>query len=178
MHNTFFIEKQEKIRIAESMQEKETKEQLKVCKIKLITDIINNLVNDKTISVKTFFALCAIEKLNVILVDGRKCSECNYSDSVSNPIVIHRNSKSLEHYIELDVSIEALTKYRDTYYQLDCSKDNKIKAISAYTIAELIDICNKLEISLDIKDNVHDNTNTSKLSKKSAIYERLVQNYN
>ena len=178
LHNTFFIEKQEKIRIAEGMQEKGTKEQLKICKIKLITEVINNLVNDKTISVKTFFALCAIEKLNVILIDGRKYSECNYSSKENDLItVIHRNSKSLEHYIELDVSIEALTNYRDNYYELDCSKDNKIKAISAYTIAELIDICKKLEISLDIKDNVHENTGSSKLSKKAAIYERLVQNY-
>ena len=185
IHNGFYIEKQEKLKYIEVIQK--SKDILKNNKIKPVSEIVDNLANDKYISIKTFIALCIIENKQILLVDGRKIytnndkndndkndNDKNDNDKNDNDKVhiVHRNSKTLEHYIELESDVK-ITDYLDSYYVMD-SFTAKLKSISAYTIPELSVIANKLDINLEKIKN--DLTGKSKLTKKD-IYEILVQQF-
>ena len=130
------------------------------------------MANDKYISIKTFMALCIIENKQILLVDGRKIYTNNDKNDNDKVHIVHRNSKTLEHYIELESDVK-ITDYLDSYYVMD-SFTAKLKSISAYTIPELSVIANKLDINLEKIKN--DLTGKSKLTKKD-IYEILVQQF-
>ena len=176
IHNGFYIEKQEKLKYIEVIQN--SKDILKNNKIKPISEIVDNLANDKYISIKTFIALCIIENKHILLVDGRKIytnndkNDKNDNDKNDKLHIVHRNSKTLEHYIELESDVK-ISDYLDSYYVMD-SFTAKLKSISAYTISELSVIANKLDINLEKIKN--DLTGKSKLTKKD-IYEILVQQF-
>ena len=108
-----------------------------------------------------------MENINILIVDNRKFYEltCIDIDDTHKINIIHRNSKSHEHYIELDINDTILNKYRETYLKLDIF-DTKLKGMSSYKISELTELCKKLNINIENK----------KMLKKD-IYERLVQNY-
>ena len=170
IYNKYFVvEKAEKFKYIELIRSK--KAILKIHKIKPLTEIEDELANKERISVKTFFALCIMENINVLLVDNRKYFEllCIDIDSKHPINIIHRNSKTYEHYIELDNSTENVQKYRDTYYKMS-SFETSLKSMSAYKLEELIDMCNKLAIK-----NV--NNEDEKKKTKKDIYELLVLNY-
>ena len=63
----FPIEKAEKFKYIELFRTK--KDILKINKIKPLADLENDLANNPRISIKTFFALCIVEKINILLVD-------------------------------------------------------------------------------------------------------------
>jgi hypothetical protein len=139
-------------------------------KIKPLTELEDDLANKQKISIKTFFALCILENINVLLVDKRKIYEITCIDvDEEHPInIIHRNSQSYEHHIELNVTNEIIQKYRDTYYKMS-NFDATIKAIGSYKLDELIDLCKKLDINIV--------NETKKKQTKKDIYELLVLNY-
>ena len=171
IHNGFYIEKQEKLKYIEIIQK--SKDILKNNKIKPISEITDNLANDKYISIKTFITLCLIENKQILLVDGRKIYR-NILDSNNEFIdvqIIHRNSRTLEHYIELNNTIPIST-YLETYYVID-GFNIKLKSISSYTISELLDIVSKLNIDIEAIKN---DKNKNKLTKKD-IYEIVIQNF-
>jgi hypothetical protein len=170
IYNKYFVvEKAEKFKYIELIRSK--KAILKIHKIKPLTEIEDDLANKERISVKTFFALCIMENINVLLVDNRKYFELLCIDiDTKHPInIIHRNSKTYEHYIELNNSTENVQKYRDTYYKMS-SFETSLKSMSAYKLEELIDMCTKLAIQ------IVNNEDEKKKSKKD-IYELLVLNY-
>jgi hypothetical protein len=170
IYNKYFVvEKAEKFKYVELIRSK--KEILKIHKIKPLTEIEDDLANKQRISVKTFFALCIMENINILLVDNHKYFEllCTDIDSKHTINIIHRNSKTYEHYIELNNSTENVDKYRDTYYKMS-SFETSLKSMSSYKLEELIDMCNKLAIK------IVNNENGKKKSKKD-IYELLVLNY-
>lgn len=167
----FIIEKTEKFNNIELLRTKENKDLLKINKIKY-TEITSDLANNECISIKTFFALCIIEKMNILLVDGRKIYQSINND---NPLinVIHRNSKTHEHYIELNVSNDNITNYRENYYNVS-GFESVLKSISSYKVDDLLDLCKKLNITKLLEDLT--NTKSKKLTKKD-IYEIIVQNF-
>jgi hypothetical protein len=170
IYNKYFVvEKAEKFKYIELIRSK--KAILKIHKIKPLTEIEDELANKDRISVKTFFALCIMENINVLLVDNRKYFEllCIDIDSKHPINIIHRNSKTYEHYIELNNSTENVQKYRDTYYKMS-SFETSLKSMSAYKLEELIDMCNKLAIKIV-------NNEDEKKKTKKDIYELLVLNY-
>jgi hypothetical protein len=164
----FVVEKTEKFKYIELIRK--NKNILKLHKIKPFTELEDDLANNEKISVKTFFALCVLENINVLLVDNRKIFEiiCVDVDSKHPVNIIHRNSKTYEHHIELNVTSDILTKYRDTYYKMS-SFDSTLKSIGSYKLDELTSLCKKLNITID--------TNNEKKIKKKDIYELLVLNY-
>ena len=166
----FVIEKTEKFKYIEMIRK--NKDILKIHKIRPLTELEDDLANKDKISVKTFFALCILENINVLLVDRRKIFELKCVDiDESHPVnIIHRNSKTYEHHIELNASEEILNKYRDTYYKMS-NFDSTIKAIGSYKIDELLDLCKKLDINISI------NEEGKKKKTKKDIYEILVLNY-
>ena len=168
----FTIEKNEKFRYIELLRRKESKDLLKINKIKPLSELEDDLANKDKISIKTFFALCIIEKLNILLVEGRKIYQSMNNDSpVIN--VIHRNSNSFENYIELNVSNESILNYKDNYYNV-IGFDNALKTISSYTVDELLELCKKLNILITKVTGMEGEK--KKLSKKD-IYELLVKNF-
>jgi len=168
----FVVEKNEKFKYVDLLRK--NKDLLKIHKIKPLTQLEDELANKDKISPKTFFALCVIENINVLLVDKRKVYEllCTNIDD-SHPInIVHRNNESYVHSIELEVTEEIIKKYRETYYKLS-NFDTTLKSIGSYKLEELIDLCKKLNINIEDHKN---NTDKKKMMKKD-IYELLVMNY-
>ena len=170
----FLVEKTEKYANIDLLRTKQNKDLLKINKIKPLSDLEDDLANKERISIKTFFALCVIEKMNILLVDNRKIYQSINNDS---PIinVIHRNSKTYEHHIELNVNNETISEFREKYYNVS-GFDNALKSMTAYKLDELHDICKQLNINIleNVKDTV--NAKPKKLTKKD-IYELIVQNF-
>ena len=165
-NNYFVVEKTEKFKYIELLRK--NKDILKIHKIKPFTLLEDDLANKDKISIKTFFALCVLEKLNVLLVDKRKYIDLLCADvDDSNPIhVIHKNHQTTNHYIEVNASAEIINKYKQTYYKMDCL-DSKLKSVGSYKLDELIELCNKLDI----------NINNQKKQTKGDIYNLLVLHY-
>jgi len=163
----FSIEKQEKFKYIDVLRKPTNKDLLKIHKIKPLSLLEDDLANQEKISIKTFFALCIIENINIILIDKRKVYEVLTTDEPKIH-VIHRNSITYEHYIELDVPVNKINMYKETYYNMS-NFDTSLKAMSSYKVEELLELCKKLEINIDIKEK-------KKITKKD-IYELLVQQF-
>jgi len=164
----FVVEKNQKFKYIELLRK--NKDLLKLHKIKPLTQLEDDLANKDKISPKTFFALCVLENINVLLVDKRKVYELLINDSPMN--IVHRNNETYYHSIELDVTEEMCNKYRETYYKLT-NFDTTLKGIGSYKLQELTELCEKLNIN--IEDHKH-KTLKQKMTKKD-IYELLVMNY-
>ena len=164
----FPIEKAEKFKYIELFRTK--KDILKINKIKPLADLENDLANNPRISIKTFFALCIVEKINILLVDKRKIYESITNDETKIN-VIHRNGVSYEHSIEYNVPDDKLTNYRDTYYKVQ-GFDSGLKSMTSYKVDELLELCKKFDI-----DTVNTAESTKKKLAKKDIYELLVQNF-
>ena len=162
----FVVEKREKIKYVETIRSK--KEILKLHKIKPISEIEYDLANSEKISIKSFFSLCAIENLNVIIIDKRKKYELLSNDD--KVFVVHRNVAN-EYSIQFDVTPEQLQNYRDNYYSVEGGFETKLKAMSSYKLDELTELCRKLDITIPTKNN-----EGKKMTKKD-IYELLVMNF-
>jgi hypothetical protein len=177
----FVVEKTEKFKYIELIRK--NKDILKIHKIKPLTELEDDLANKDKISVKTFFALCVLEDINVLLVDKRKILEITCKDiDDEHPVnIIHRNSKTYEHHIELDVTPIMVQQYRDTYYTMS-SFDATIKSMGSYKLDELTELCKKLNINIDSNEKCsNEKPSNEKPSKKKIgkkdIYELLVLNY-
>ena len=164
----FVVEKNEKFKYIELLRK--NKDLLKLHKIKPLTQLEDDLANKDKISPKTFFALCVLENINVLLVDKRKVYELLINDSPIN--IVHRNNETYYHSIELDVNEEMCNKYRETYYKLT-NFDTTLKGIGSYKLQELTELCQKLNINIE---DHKDKTLKQKMNKKD-IYELLVMNY-
>jgi hypothetical protein len=166
----FVIEKNEKFKYIEMIRN--NKDILKLHKIKPFTELEDDLANKEKISVKTFVALCILENINILLVDKRKIFELTCVDiNEETPVhIVHRNSQTYEHHIELNITNNILQNYRDKYYKMS-SFDTTLKSIGTYKLDELLDLCNKLDI------NISKNETDKKKRTKKEIYELLVLNY-
>ena len=172
----FVVEKTEKFKYIELIRK--NKDILKIHKIKPLTELEDDLANKDKISVKTFFALCVLEDINVLLVDKRKILEITCKDiDHEHPVnIIHRNSKTYEHHIELDVTPIMVQQYRDTYYTMS-SFDATIKSMGSYKLDELTELCKKLNINIDSNEKCSNEKPSKKKIGKKDIYELLVLNY-
>ena len=170
INNQYFtVEKTEKFKYIDLIRK--NKDILKIHKIKPFTELEDDLANKERISIKTFFALCVLENINVLLVDKRKVYELLINDTPTINIV-HRNNETYYHSIELDVTEDICNKYRETYYKLT-NFDTTLKGIASYKLQELTDLCKKLNINIE---EHKDKTLKQKMTKKD-IYELLVMNY-
>ena len=169
----FVVEKNEKFKYIDLLRK--NKDLLKIHKIKPLTELEDDLANKDKISIKTFFALCILEGINVLLVNKRKIYELLSCDiDEKHPInIVHRNSELYEHSIELDVTEEIIKKYRETYYKMS-SFDATLKSMGSYKLEELTDLCKKLDINIDECNNKKEGK--QKITKKD-IYELLVLKY-
>lgn len=162
-HNKSFIyEKEFKINTVELLREK--KDLLKIEKIKKNV-VEDELVNSKRISLVTLHALCIIYKISIIYVWGRKYTEFLYGDENKNIIIgdaMHRKCGIYESIKESEI-----TDIYNQYWHID-NYLKPLRGLSAYTIKELHDICNKLNIK------IVDTTGKNKTKKK--LYENISEN--
>ncbi len=160
----FVVEKTEKFRYIDVLRQNTLKDKLKIHNIKPFTEIEDDLAHKDKISIKTFFALCIAENINIMLVDKRKIYElkCNESGPVN---LIHKDNGSFTYYIENEPSSESLLKYKTTYYVMP-NFDATLKSMASYKVEDLIELCNKFDIKLDDKKKL-----------KKDYYELLQQQF-
>ncbi len=166
--NQFFIkEKEEKFKYIDIVRKQ--KDILKINKIKPLSEIEDDLANKNKISLKTFIALCIIEKINVIVINKRKIFESINNDTNNIYLINKLLEEQDKYYIDLAVTNEKINNYREKYYKLD-SFEPSLKAMSSYKLEELHDLVEKLGVKLVIPSD------KKKLTKKD-IYEQLVQQF-
>ena len=159
INNIFTIEKETKIAAIELLKSKKTI--LKEHKLRK-TEIENELLNEKTITIKGLSGLCIAFDISLCVVKNRVVFDLNYSDSIYG-IICYDNDK----YGVYDVDVNDINDFykdiKENYYIANPSKP--IKAVSGYTIKDLQEMSKKLKISIIDKNGM-------KL-KKNDIYERI-----
>jgi hypothetical protein len=150
------------------------KQIVKTYKFDTLTNIESNLANDKTLSVKSFLTLCAIENINVIVITNKTYYELLMNDTNDIYIVRCLENKNKGQY-EKKYGFELVTKdyanenVKQQLYRVD-NIDKPIKAISAYKSEDLVEICNKLGI-----DTIDNDKGKTKLKKD--LYEAIIQQF-
>ena len=161
------IAKQMKIELVDLIRK--NKDIVKMYKFDTISNLESNLANDNNLNVNTFLTLCAIENINIIFLRKNTYYEMLMNDSDKIYIVheIQSQSKYNNKYGYEMGTNESISNIRNTFFRLE-SIDKPIKAISAYRLDELINICNKLVININ-------NNITSKQKSKKELYESIIQ---
>ena len=159
-HRNFIIEKKLKFEFIEQIRS--DKQLIKTYKIATLTHLENNLANEERVDVKTFLNLCIIENLNVIYINKKTYFKLLMNDTNSIH-VIHCLDNYKFGYEQKTISDDITSKL----FLLD-SIDKPIKAISAYKVQELVDICNTLSIETTCKES-------GKTKSKKDLYELLIQ---
>ena len=143
----------------------------------------SGLLGCNNINAKTLYALCLCYNLNIFYIYKN-----TYYEMISNiekPIhIIKYNAESNNYSICLPVDInatetlkkhsECIEKTKEKYWKLD-SLDKPLRAITAYSVKDLTNICYKLEIDLNIDLNNGETTNTNKKKTKAELYSSILQ---
>lgn len=170
VNDTYFVvEKTEKFKYVNCIREK--KDMLKIHKIKPLTEIEQDLTNSENISLKSFFALCIIENINVIVIDKRKYYECIVNDE-QDVNILCKDDNTNNYFIQLNLTKEKIQYYRDNYYKIH-NFEASLKSISSYKIEDLQEICKKLNIDIT---KLNKNDGKKKITKKD-LYEHIVMNF-
>ena len=150
------MEKTLKIKYVEEMRK--NKELIKKYKFASISHIENQLANEEVIDITAFFVLSLMHKLNVVYVKNKTYFELIVNEESDSPIFVI-------YFLEQSKYGYSTTKDKTTYnlfYKID-NLNKPIKAISSYKVSELIEICNKLSISID------------ELKNKKHYYEAIIK---
>jgi hypothetical protein len=157
----FTVEKDEKFKYINLVRK--NIELLKLHKIKNISNLENDLGNEKKISIKTFIALCIIENINIYIIDGNKLY-CNVLDETLPVNIIskniyknnnnsknnnnnNKNNNAINYSIDFDCSESKLEKIKNNHLIVK-NIDDKLKSISLYKLDDLINMCDKLKIDI------------------------------
>ena len=184
--NAFSVEKQIKIKTVEKL--KSIKDQLKELKLKR-TELEDELVNKQMISLKGLCALCLVHNVSITYIFGRKYCEIipkaveqadaveqakavEQANALKQGIIVQNEKKedSLKWTSnELHKNEDFLTQIRADYWLIE-NIQKPLNAPSAYTLPELQEIANKLQIATHIQVNEKSKTKT-----KTALYEEILQ---
>jgi hypothetical protein len=159
------IEKKIKIEYIEKLRGK--KVELKQNKMAPLTHVENSLLNEFKIDLKTFLALCICDGLPVTYVHKKMYYELDLDDGEASGIttgetktanILARFDEPLKYGCKVGKEIQV-----SSLYKID-NLNKPIKAISAYKMEELLDMCHKLGINMGIKKQI-----------KKDLYEQIVQ---
>ena len=165
-NQSFVIEKQEKFKYIEEMRSAENKALIKMYKIKPLSELEDDLANKLQISIKVFFALCVVEKINVLLIDNRKLYECLCNDS-EIIYVVHKNNITMDYCLELNPVSEKIKDYKENYYKMP-NFEGCLKSVTSYKVDELLDILNKLKVDINVPNK--------KKPSKDDMYKLIIAN--
>ena len=149
--NLFVLEKEFKIKCIEELRK--IKPKLKVHKLSL-SEVENQLLNEKTINLTAFFALALLFNLNIFYIWENKYYE--FSCGEFNPIIIKNNNNSIT------IVEEPISFYKENYFQVENFK-KPIKSITNYNKEELLTIAKKLNLTI---------TNSKII--KSDLYQQIL----
>lgn len=161
---TIAEEKLLKIQYVEKLRK--NKDVLKCHKIASISHIENSLANESKIDIQTFFSLCLLENISVILFKDRTFVELLLEASkISSVFTVkwfggHKFGWKVE-------TINEINKLKETHYRID-NTEKPLRASSYYTVTDLLDICQKLKISELSKTS-------GKKKTKAELYESILQ---
>jgi hypothetical protein len=190
--NAFSVEKQLKIETVEKL--KSIKEKLKELKLKR-TELEDELVNKQTITLKGLCALCLVHNVSITYVFGRKYCEINASEAGASEAgaseagaseagaseagagtsaaerkgIIVQNAKKEDSLKSTNGDEAYLSQVRAEYWLIE-NIQKPLKASSAYTLVELQDICQKLQLETHTQVN-----EKSKAKPKTKLYEEILQ---
>jgi hypothetical protein len=150
--NSFVLEKEFKIKCIEDLRK--IKSKLKIYKLSL-SEIENQLLNEKTINLTAFLGLAVLFNLNIFYIWDNKYYEFNCCGE-AKPYLIKNVNNSIT------VLDEPVLFYKENYYEVENIK-KPIKSITSYTKEELLLIAKKLNLTI----------NNSKIIK-SDIYQQIL----
>ena len=162
---------------------RKNKQIIKTYKFDSISNIENNLANEKNLNINSFLTLCAILNINILFVNNKTYYESFMNDTETIFIIYSLNNtetnketnkgnnKGNKNYssrygFEIG-SNSKVSNIKSTLYKLD-NIAKPIKSVSSYNISELVEICNKLAIEIT-------NVKTGKNRQKKELYESIIQ---
>ena len=128
--------------------------------LKFAASTIEGDIMSQRISLHTFQVLVHLNSLNAVVVNpvNRVYADC-ISDAVKPVYIIERSNKQ----ITMTPATEThLTSIRATHYRIE-NVQKPIKSASAYTVAELTEMCHRLKIQLKPK------------MKKQELYDEIAK---
>lgn len=134
--NGFVLEKEFKIKCIEDLRK--IKSKLKIYKLSL-SEVENQLLNEKTINLTAFFALALLFNLNIFYVWDNKYYEFNCCGDGKQYIIKNVNNN-------ITIVDEPILFYKENYYEVDNFK-KPIKSITNYSKDELLAIAKKLNLT-------------------------------
>jgi hypothetical protein len=167
MHHTghFAIEKAFKISSVEKLRG--MKGQIKELKLK-INEVEDELVNKEQISIKGLHVLCLVHNVSITYIYGKQYCEFFYGDTVKG--IIQRNEKKEHSLLYEDTLLETI---KQTHWFIE-NVQKPLKAPTAYTVKELQDICEKLDITLTFKQKTTLGQIVEKNKLKKELYEDIL----
>ena len=167
MHHTghYALEKAFKISSVEKLRGMKT--QIKELKLK-INEVEDELVNKEQISIKGLHVLCLVHNVSITYIYGKQYCEFFYGDTVKG--IIQRNEKKEHSLLYEDTLLETI---KQTHWFIE-NVQKPLKAPTAYTVKELQDICEKLEITLTFKQKTTLGQIVEKNKLKKELYEDIL----
>ena len=156
-NNFFTVEQEYRFYLLDQL--KQNKHILKNNKLYL-SQIEPNLSKENDISIQTFIALCAVNNINTIIIDGQKMFKNIYD--VDNPDICVLIKHNRGYTMNFDLSKTKIIDYELTHLVFSGSMA-KLKSVSGYTITQLIDMCRCLKIS----------TNDIPKITKQTVYNKI-----
>ena len=167
MHHTghYAIEKAFKISSVEKLRK--MKAQIKELKLK-INEVEDELVNKEQISIKGLHVLCLVHNVSITYIYGKQYCEFFYGDTIKG--IIQRNEKKEHSLLYEDTLLETI---KQTHWFIE-NVQKPLKAPTAYTVKELQDICEKLQITLTFKQKTTLGQIVEKNKLKKELYEDIL----
>jgi hypothetical protein len=158
----YAVEKAFKISSVEKLRT--VKSDIKDLKLK-ISEVEDELVNKEQITLKGLQALCFVYKVSVTYIFGKKYCEFLYGTDTSTSTNTDNNIISQNYRKDNSLLYETIPNYKQTHWFIE-NVQKPLKAPASYTLKELQDICEKLDIPL-IND-------INKKKNKKELYEDIL----
>jgi hypothetical protein len=167
--NSFSVQNSIKIEVVEKL--KTIKDKLKELKLKR-TELEDELVNKPFITVKGLTALCLIHNISITYIFGRKFCEINPQPDITKKHIITQNHKKEDSLRLSDDEAEEsafLKQIHDDYWFIE-NIQKPLNAPSAYSVKELQEICERLQIDTFTTANEKQKPKT-----KKQLYEEILE---
>lgn len=171
--NSFSVQNSIKIEVVEKL--KTIKDKLKELKLKR-TELEDELVNKAFITVKGLTALCLIHNISITYIFGRKFCEINPQPDITKKHIIIQNHKKEDSLRLSDDDAEEsafLKQIHDEYWFIE-NIQKPLNAPSAYSVKELQEICERLQIDTFTTAN-ESQTQKQKPKTKKQLYEEILE---
>jgi hypothetical protein len=160
--NSSNVEKQMKIDYIKTLRD--NKVLFKQHKIQTMYTCENDLLNEKIITFKTFFALCLLENINIMYVEKYAYYEYIIDEDNTDIYVLHKLDDG-SYAFEINVLEEIKKYYKNTKLKM-VSYCKHIQSLSFYKIDEVKEIAEFLKVPLV-------NSSNKKTKSKQELYNNI-----